>query len=445
MWDLDKVRKIKEQTDTISPTFCAMKWLHTTLHLHIGHTHSCYLPDSHQIPLHEIEVNPSALHNTRYKKQQRKKMLNGERPSECSICWQTEDLQKDAISDRLRGNAKKFAKDSLEEIAETPWNANINPKYLEVNFGNSCNLNCGYCCPAISTKWTEEIKRYGEFNLSNDYYNIHHLDSPNYYGPKDDNPYIDAFWKWWPSVKRELHTLRITGGEPLMNPSAMRMFKLLEEQPAPNLELAVNTNLAVSDNKVNAFFEQLKNLQDNNCVKRILINTSVEGIGSQAEYMRTGMNYSKWENNLVKALDYGFDVMIMSTFNVLCVATYDAMIEKIIDLRGTYSLDQLQWTNSILHKPWHWSPAIVSQNMHHHFDRYLNTMSSKKVVDIERQHMLQISNFVKKSFDKDKLATARNDFVKFFGENDKRNATNIFSVFPEYIGEVAEWSKAAPC
>ena len=33
---------------------------------------------------------------------------------------------------------------------------------------------------------------------------------------RDPNPYVDAFWKWWPELYRDLHTFRITGGEPLL-------------------------------------------------------------------------------------------------------------------------------------------------------------------------------------------------------------------------------------
>ncbi len=443
MWDLDRIKKIKMQTDSISPSFCAMKWLHTTLHLHIGQTHSCYLPQSHHIPLDEIAKDPSALHNTRHKKQARKKMLKGERPSECSMCWAVEDTTPDAISDRLRGNAKQFARTELEELAEMPWNVNVNPRYLEVNFGNSCNLMCGYCSPSISTKWTEEIKKIGGYNLNNKtHYSIDYLDSESYYGPNDPNPYIDAFWKWWPSLRNSLHTLRITGGEPLMNKHAMRMLDELRNNPQPNLNLLINTNLCVSKNKIENFFTKLTALQADKCVKQIILNTSVESTGAQAEYMRTGLNFGDWENNLIRALDLGFEVMIMSTFNVLCVGSYKPLIDKIKQWRTQYSVEQLQWTNSLLQNPDHWSPVILTQKMHKHFDEYLNIMNDKNILDIERQHMLQIYNVVKKGFEEEKLQAARNDFVKFFGENDKRYGTNLMTAFPEFIGELAEWSKA---
>ena len=70
----------KAVLDSVSPSFCAAKWLNATIHLGHGYTHSCHLPVPHPIPLEELKDNPSAIHNTTHKKEQRAKMLTGERP-----------------------------------------------------------------------------------------------------------------------------------------------------------------------------------------------------------------------------------------------------------------------------------------------------------------------------------------------------------------------------
>ena len=71
-----------------------------TVLLQTGMTHSCHHPTPHKIPLSELDANPTALHNTQFKKEQRQKMLKGDRPSECEYCWNVEDSNKDAFSDR---------------------------------------------------------------------------------------------------------------------------------------------------------------------------------------------------------------------------------------------------------------------------------------------------------------------------------------------------------
>ena len=70
-----KIIEIKKEMDDISPSFCAAKWLQTTLYLQTGWNHSCHHPAPHKIPLDEIKENPRALHNTKFKKIQMQKML----------------------------------------------------------------------------------------------------------------------------------------------------------------------------------------------------------------------------------------------------------------------------------------------------------------------------------------------------------------------------------
>lgn len=91
MTAIDLFRSAKKQLSVISPTMCAAKWQQVTIHLGTGTTHSCHHPKVHPIPLEELVKNPSALHNTKYKKELRKQMLDGQRPDECDYCWRVED------------------------------------------------------------------------------------------------------------------------------------------------------------------------------------------------------------------------------------------------------------------------------------------------------------------------------------------------------------------
>ena len=63
---------MKELLNTTGPGFCLAKWNQVTLHLGTGLTHSCHHPIPNKIPLEEVIKNPHALHNTSYKKKQRK-------------------------------------------------------------------------------------------------------------------------------------------------------------------------------------------------------------------------------------------------------------------------------------------------------------------------------------------------------------------------------------
>ena len=70
-----------EHLNKVSCSFCAAKWLNVSLHLGHGFTNSCHLPLPHPIDVEAIKKNPAALHNTDFKKEIRKMMLEGVKPA----------------------------------------------------------------------------------------------------------------------------------------------------------------------------------------------------------------------------------------------------------------------------------------------------------------------------------------------------------------------------
>jgi uncharacterized radical SAM superfamily Fe-S cluster-containing enzyme len=135
--------------DQLGPALCLAKWQQVSLHLTTGMTNSCYHPPLHEIPVEPLKFYPSALHNTAHKKEQRKLMLAGQRPSECSYCWSAENNGQ--LSDRHYRSGEPWAAEHYEEIVNAPWDMDATPSYVEVNFNHACNLACSYCSPQFST------------------------------------------------------------------------------------------------------------------------------------------------------------------------------------------------------------------------------------------------------------------------------------------------------
>jgi len=429
-------KNVKDRLNTVGPGYCTMKWLHQTLYLHTGDNHSCYHPKPHHIQLEEIAVNPAALHNTAHKKEQRKQMLEGERPKECYYCWNIEDLPGEHASDRvLHSGGNPWAEQAIEKLAQLPWDTDINPKYLEVSFGNNCNFRCGYCGPQASTMWMEEVKEHGDYDITHPQYSIDFLQHGTYYGPKDDNPYIDAFWKWWPSLRNDLHTLRITGGEPLMNKGAMQFFELLDREPAPNLEISINSNLGVSFSRVDRLIEQVKKLTQEKKIKTLNVFTSIDSWGAQAEYMRTGLDCAHWERNMLEIVKMKKRVNFMCTFNVLCVTNFQSLLEKVVEWRKEYGADLFHLDIPYLKDPPHWMINILTPDFMPYMDRTLKYMEDNaewfelsEIVKFKRVTEYMRTNPV----DADKIRRGRRDFYVFFTENDRRLGTNMLELFPEY-------------
>jgi organic radical activating enzyme len=324
--------------------FCLAKWTQVTMHLGTGLTHSCHHPTPHKIPLEELKNNPGALHNTLHKKNARKQMLNNERPSECDYCWRIEDNTVE-YSDRIIKSLDPYSITEYESIINYTGDEDVYPKYLEISFSNVCNFKCSYCNGNFSSKWAEEIKQHGPYILHDKYYNgVDEIQIKN----NEDNPYTDAFWEWFPDALPHLHTLRITGGEPLLSKHTMKLVDYLIAHPNPNLEFAINTNGNVPDEIWKEFVIKIQTLVDNK-VCRFTLFTSAESSGKQAEYSRYGMDWNKFKSNIEYFLDNTDDtrVVFMAAFNILSLTSFKDFLQYVLFLKRRYNKDVfLNWLHS---------------------------------------------------------------------------------------------------
>ena len=283
--------------------------------------------------------------------------------------------------------------------------------------------------------WMDEIKKHGNYDLTYNQYGIEFLDRGRYYAPKDDNPYIEAFWKWWPDLRKDLHTLRITGGEPLMNPGAMQFFDLLEKEPSPQLEISLNSNLGVTTAKIDRLYDRIQSLLDSKKIRKFSLFTSIEGWGEQAEYMRTGLKCSHWERNFKEAIRRNFKVNIMCTFNVLCVGTFQNFLNKVIEWRKAHGKESIAFDTPYLKEPPHWMINILPDQFRKYMDEHLEFMKdniewfeSVEIAKMERVRDYMYQNPVSE----EKIKQGRRDFYSFFKENDARLGTDLLKTFPMY-------------
>jgi MoaA/NifB/PqqE/SkfB family radical SAM enzyme len=294
--ETDRIKRIRDFIDVnATPTFCLAKWQHVTMYLQSGETHSCYHPKPHKIPLTELKENPSALHNTMHKKLERKQMLEGKKPEGCQYCWNIEAMGPEYISDRHIRNASIFTEERYEEAAKGAWDQNINPEYLEINFGNECNFKCGYCHPKYSTKFYKEIEEFGPVeNVKNHRCDV---DWMKLFQREEENPYVDAFWEWWPELRKTLNIMRVTGGEPTLHKSTWQLLDKIDEEPMPWLELNINSNLGTKNILIERLANKVKKLVDEKKIRAFKLFTSMDTWGERAEYIRTGLDLDVWEKN----------------------------------------------------------------------------------------------------------------------------------------------------
>jgi MoaA/NifB/PqqE/SkfB family radical SAM enzyme len=444
--------RVKSELDEVGKGMCLAKWTQVTLQLQSGHNHSCHHPATHKISETEIARNPSALHNTRYKKQRRREMLNGERPSECDYCWNVED-NSERFSDRIFKSAESWSYPFKDEIINSDWRQDYNPKYVEVAFSNACNFKCSYCGPAYSTKWAEEIKSHGGYPTLDNFNSNDWLLKENKVPilQSEYNPYVEAFWKWWPELYRDLHTFRITGGEPLLSKDTWGVLDYIinEENPNRDLKLAINSNLGAPDNLIDKFIEKIKRIEDENRVKEFVIFTSVDTWGEQAEYIRNGLEFNRFWDNVNKILEKCPRVILtfMVTYNALSVFKYDKLISEVHKLKSLYGNDDRYWNSatfldtSYLRYPQHQTIKILP------YQYSENILNQAKLVsyystpsfdtrdigysDVEIQKVRRLYDWMISPQNPDEQLKHRYSFYKFFNEHDKRRGTDFCKTFPE--------------
>jgi 6-pyruvoyl-tetrahydropterin synthase len=484
----------QEQLDKISPTMCYAKWTQVSMHLTNGMTQSCYHPPTHKIELSELKDNPSALHNTSEKKEQRKQMLEGERPPGCEYCWRIEDVG--GRSDRIYRSGEYWAQNAREEIASAGADGNINPRYVEVNFNQACNFKCSYCSPHLSNAWEKEIKEFGPYNIvGGEHNNAESLDRQGLMPPKlsqDENPYLTAFWKWWPELYKNLEVFRMTGGEPLMDSNTFKVLDYVYKNPNAWLEMSVTSNMCppkpVLMDKFIASLQRLEEIQiwedpekfnpnsGNNwyvapACKNVAVFVSVDGTGDQAEYMRNGLDFQLLQKNVQRILSETDNTTItfINTFNALSLTSLREYLQWILELREQYAKDrqgtkyisvpdngghkhddyeirpkQRIWFDIPLLRYPMWQciqvmpdyyqsyleEAIAFMELHQANEEYVDYRGFKDFeIDKVRRNLEWMRAGAK--LDTNTLQTARANFYKFFTQHDERRSTDFLQTFPE--------------
>jgi organic radical activating enzyme len=429
--------------DAKSSSFCAAKWYNATIWLGSGMTTSCHHPPAHLVDIDKVTTNPKLLHNTDQKKDDRRKMLAGERPSGCEYCWKIEDMGRDAISDRVY-KSKIYPIEALNEAYNTPYNQDVNLRTLEIAFDRTCQFACSYCNPAFSSTWVRDIQRNGAYErLVSDGRNhfTHDHSSSQLYRFGETNPYVEAFFKWWETdLHKTLQELRITGGEPLMSGDTWKLlewFKL--NKGRSQTRLAINSNLGMEYDVIERAIDACDGTE-------LDIYTSNEAFGIHAEYIRDGLSWPQWVYNMRHIMKSKRlrGLHVMCTINALCLESLPDFLDQLMVWKSEFGTDFPNFTLNILRFPSFQSPLILPAE---HKTRYKNSLEAwlnkwdRNIVlqEHERNHVQRLIDYLdvvktphSEAFDMPKLL---NDFKQFYTQYDQRRNKNFVETFPN----LKEW------
>jgi organic radical activating enzyme len=421
--------------DIKSESFCGAKWYNATIWLGSGLTTSCHHPPAHKIPpANLLDQNPSLIHNTPEKKNDRHMMQQGQRPSGCDYCWKIEDMNTDAISDRVYKTVI-YTDEELNHAFNTPPDTDIDLRTLEIAFDRTCQFACSYCNPAFSSTWVNDIRKNGAYtDLVSDGrgHFTHTHDHSQLYKLSETNPYVEAFFRWWETdLHRTLRELRITGGEPLMSGYTWKLLDWFRaNKGASTTRLAINTNLGPEID-----LERLFASVD----QPIDIYTSNEATGLAAEYIRDGLNWQQWLQNVesictthkhkVRALH------IMCTINALCLESLPDFLELLVKLKTKHGRDFPSFTLNILRFPSFQSvltlPLATRSKLSKALVDFLVTHKGHNYLHAhEIAHVERLIDYLVNTPEPQDQKMLQKDFCNFYAQYDARRNKNFHGTFP---------------
>lgn len=435
----------KRVIDIKSQSFCGAKWYNATIWLGSGMTTSCHHPLPHRVDSEQVKLNPKLLHNTAQKKSERQQMQTGTRPSGCEYCWKIEDMNTDSISDRVY-KTKIYTDDDLDLAYKSNSDTDFNLKTLEIAFDRTCQFACSYCNPAFSTSWVNDIRRNGPYkNLISDGRNhfTHAHDSSQLYKFGEHNPYVEAFFKWWESdLHKSLLELRVTGGEPLMSGETWKLLDWFQNNRGKSrTRLALNSNLG-SEVDIDRLLTAIDGLTFD-------LYTSNESLTSQAEYIRDGLDWTAWLNNVTKLIESKKlrGLHVMCTINALCLDSLSDFLDLLVELKKQYGRDYPNFTLNILRFPSFQSALVLPDHIKMQYrERLINFLVKHKGYNYLHEHeinhvqrLIDYLDVVKTphsdAFDMQNL---RNDFKQFYIQYDQRRNKDLVKVFPN----LSQWFKS---
>tara|TARA_R110000765_G_scaffold238307_1_gene340999 strand:- start:359 stop:1603 length:1245 start_codon:yes stop_codon:yes gene_type:complete len=226
--------------------------------------------------------------NSDYMKDVRVKLMAGEEIPQCATCD-----HKLLNSQVYRQHFNRFYRDQIDEAFEkTDENGetSMDVSSWDYRFSNLCSFSCRMCGDMLSSSWESENKKNGV-----DY------ETKNLWARKDVKKQLAQFHdqqvvrEFTEAVeKKTVKEFYWCGGEPLMwKIHWTAMQRVVELGYADSVFARYNSNMSRIDYfGKNLFDDVLSKFQD------WQINASIDATGEIGEYIRTGLKYDEWLENM---------------------------------------------------------------------------------------------------------------------------------------------------
>lgn len=290
--------------------------------------------------------------------------------------------------------------------AQAEWNINpdiIALQYLEIGFGNLCNLACRSCGSQLSSKWFEDDQYLAEtFDQQRDVASKKIIDA--------NLDFSDS------ETLSQLKLVKFTGGEPFLHKNFwVFLGELVKANVHQTVQLRICTNAS--------FIPKSQNLDLLKKFAKVDISVSIDGHGQHNDYLR---HHSVWEDTEAVLNQWKFIANQHPEWSLtLCTTISTYSIESYLPLRRWWEVFSANQRYKVFHQPVfspsYLSPAILPETV-------VNDLGD------------ELPPVVKKYFSS-KTSNNKNlaNFYKYTRLLDEKRGENFSLVFPKLANQLKDY------
>lgn len=253
--------------------FCHAPWMHIYTNPD-GRLMPCCLFDDNNIEFPNLNDTPidEALNHPKLVAI-RKQILNNEVPAGCYKCEAQCNMNQHPYRQRMTNLKNENHTPEYYNSDGTLDFDSMEPTYLDIRFGNLCNLKCRTCRPGFSSSIAAEFNKM--FNENHKVLYTLNQDA------------VDSIYSKLATVKN----IYLAGGEPLLEENNYKLLQYLIENNLKPM-LSYNTNLTTISFKNINYFELWNHFPN------IEITVSIDGYKEVNDYIRFGSKYEEVIKNI---------------------------------------------------------------------------------------------------------------------------------------------------
>jgi sulfatase maturation enzyme AslB (radical SAM superfamily) len=382
-------------------------------------------------------------------KEVRASMLKGEWHPECERCRQEEingirsrrEYENDDWS-KWYGNYIDYEKASIITEDDGTLDVDAQPiNFVDIRYGNFCNLKCRMCGPTDSHQWYDDfVQLYDTTSYKDTHEKIQLTKNAKGRWATDQYDWFQGNNMYWSNFEKyavNAHKLYIVGGEPLIiDEHHESLERIVASGNAANMRLEYNTNLTNLPDKLIKLWENFQEVR---------LGVSIDGYGDVFNYQRTPAKFDAVYKNMQKLNDNdriklkAWFAFTVTPFNVFHLPEF--MKWKLTE-SGLHRFNPITEPRPVIshhmcHSPKYYNvkvlPVEIKEEIIKKYEEYSEWVrESEFSTHVKKEYVKILRGVVKFMTSEDYSAEWLDTFITTTVKLDQIRKQNILDVVPQY-------------